>query len=88
MSEFSRGNDELNWQKIIASHPEAQRGQYNTDRKKFLRKGVFLDISRATAESWISELRALREGSNEKASDVVRVTIVSHGSDNVRFEGS
>ena len=60
-SDPPQGNEsDLEWGAILRSaDPKVREGAYNTDRKKLLRPGVYVDLSRMMAESWISELRAV-----------------------------
>ena len=77
----------LDWREIIENNPDAREGRHNIDRKKLLQVGVYLDLSRFTAESWIPELRVRRRTAEQVArtqdlpvpetdDDAVRVTIV------------
>ena len=81
----SENPTELDWRKILLGNPELLLGQHNTARKNLLREGVYVTLSRLTAESWVWALRTIREtaekvattrGEKAQLTDEVRVTIV------------
>lgn len=49
--------DPLDWATIFYADPEAQKGIHNTYRKTLLKPGVYVDMDRMTAESWLPGLR-------------------------------
>lgn len=79
-------SESLNWVDIIRADEKAQEGMLNPYRKGLLKPGVYVDLTRMTAESWMPLLRARNKaagkvelwlGRETPEEPPVRITIVS-----------
>lgn len=75
----------LRWRDVLDAHPGSIEGEFNPDRKKLLTPGVYVDLYRLAAASWMPTLaqRMKTRGESLNALDPrpegeapVRVTIV------------